>query len=181
MELKRAGSPTMKSFSPGPEHALDLRAALGTFPTGVTVITAATPVGGDHAQVGPVAMTANSFTSVSLDPPLILWCPARISARHDAFTNATHFSVHILSEEQRDLAQHFARCGDDFSTVEHQINSHGVPHLAGCVTRFDCTTERVMDGGDHSIILGRVQHAHVQTARPLGFCTGRFGSVSIAT
>lgn len=178
MDLKRAGSPTMKSFSPGPEHALELRAALGTFPTGVTVITAATWMEG---KVTPVAMTANSFTSVSLNPPLILWCPAQVSARHDAFVNAVHFSVHILSEDQRIVAQHFARCGDDFSAIPHHIGPQGVPQLDGCVTRLDCTTEQVMDGGDHSIILGRVRRAHVSDARPLAFCTGRFSDIKIDT
>ena len=78
------------------------------------------------------------------------------------------------------MAQHFARCGDEFSAIPHHVGPHGVPHLDGCVTRLDCTTERVMDGGDHSIILGRVLRAHVSDdsdARPLAFCKGRFADM----
>lgn len=162
----------MKSFNPGPEHALELRSALGRFPTGVTVVTTATKTDGEPQ---PIGMTVNSFTSVSLDPPLILWCPARVSARHDVFIREHHFAVHILSEAQRDLAQHFARNGDDFSAVEHVIDTHGVPLLDHCVARFECRTERVMEGGDHSIILGRVLRVQTDDAPSLCFGAGKFG------
>ena len=80
----------MNSFNPGPEHAIELRAALGRFATGVTVVTTGT-------QTGPIGMTVNSFTSVSLNPPLVLWCPALVSERHDAFARASHFAIHILT------------------------------------------------------------------------------------
>ncbi len=162
----------MKSFSPGPEHAAEFRAALGTFPTGVTIVTASQMKEG---RAVPVGMTVNSFTSVSLAPPLILWCPARVSARHDAFVSATHFAVHILSDAQGALAHQFAQAEDVFAGVEHRMDGHGVPLLDGCVARFDCTTERVMPGGDHSIILGRVQRVHQDQAPSLAFCAGRFG------
>lgn len=165
----------MKSFNPGPEHAVEFRSALGSFPTGVTIVTAPSQQDG---KLVPVGMTANSFTSVSLDPPLILWCPALVSARHDAFVAASHFAIHILSDGQHELAQHFARTGDLFKDVPHHIDDHGVPLLDGCVTRFDCTTERVMEGGDHSIVLGRVQRVNMAESASLAFCAGKFGTFS---
>ncbi|MDA5094548.1 flavin reductase family protein [Aliiroseovarius sp. KMU-50] len=168
----------MKSFNPGPEHAAELRAALGTFTTGVTIVTTSMKV---TNGARPIGMTVNSFTSVSLDPPLILWCPALVSARHDSFVAAEHFAIHILSDAQRDLAQHFARNGDDFTDIAHHIDDHGVPLLDGCVTRLDCRTERVMQGGDHSIILGRVLRAHQADANALAFCAGKFGRFSEGT
>ncbi len=125
-------------------------------------------------------MTVNSFTSVSLDPPLVLWCPALVSARHDIFVAATHFAIHILAEDQQDLAQHFARNGDDFSQISHHIDDHGVPLLDGCVARLDLATERVMEGGDHSIVLGRVLRANLDTATSLAFCGGKFGRFNAA-
>ncbi|UWP93603.1 flavin reductase family protein [Aliiroseovarius crassostreae] len=163
----------MKSFNPGPEHAAELRGVLGTFPTGVTVVTTSAPIAGKRQ---PVGMTVNSFTSVSLDPPLVLWCPALVSARHDVFVAAEHFAIHILAETQRELAQHFARNGDDFTRAPHQIDDHGVPHLEGCTARLDCVTERVMDGGDHSIILGRVLRASHDMSASLAFRAGKFGA-----
>lgn len=172
----------MKSFNPGPEHAVELRNVLGTFPTGVTVITASSK---QEGQQLPVGMTVNSFTSVSLDPPLVLWCPALVSARHDVFVAAEHFAIHILSDAQQDLAQHFARHGDDFSTVAHHMDSHGVPLLDGCVARLDCSTERVMEGGDHSIVLGRVLRANLDAelapGASLAFCGGKFGRFDTTT
>ena len=95
----------MTSFTPSPDHAGAFRAALGQFTTGVALVTTTT-------ARGPLAMTVNSFTSVSLDPPLILWCPAKVSARHDGFVAASHFTVHVLREDQVDLARHFARQGE---------------------------------------------------------------------
>lgn len=98
----------MHSFVPDPTRTTDLRRALGQFGTGVALMTAQT-------EVGPLGMTANSFSSVSLEPPLVLWSAARSSKRHDAFVKAKSFCIHVLSAEQRDVAQHFAAQGHDFS------------------------------------------------------------------
>ncbi|WP_371168858.1 flavin reductase family protein [Aliiroseovarius sp. 2305UL8-7] len=161
----------MNSFTPSPDHAGAFRSALGLFTTGVAIVTTAT-------DRGPLAMTVNSFTSVSLDPPLILWCPAKVSARHDGFLAAKNFAVHLLCDDQLEVARKFARQGEDFSGIDITIDSHGVPHINPCLTRFDCTTENTFDGGDHSIVLGRVQRVTMHEGSPLAFHGGHFGGFS---
>ncbi|CRL14033.1 flavin reductase family protein [Phaeobacter italicus] len=156
------------TFTPGPDSLRAYRDALGCFGTGVTVVTTVT-------DRGPLAITANSFTSVSMDPPLLLWCPARQSKRHDPFVQAGHFSIHVMAEEQLDLAMHFARNGEDFSIVADQRTDHGIPVLPGTVARFDCRHHACHDGGDHSILVG---HVEAVTARPgmgLIFKRGQYG------
>ncbi len=156
------------SFIPGPDTARDYRDALGCFGTGVTVVTTMTPT-------GPLGMTANSFTSVSLDPPLILWCPARASRRHDDFAAARRFAIHVMAGDQQDLALRFSRRGDDFGGLDWQSAENGPPQLAGCLARFDCTRAATHDGGDHSIILGRVTHVTHRAGRGLMFKRGQYG------
>lgn len=145
-----------------------LRDALGRYATGVTVVTAVT-------VTGPVGITANSFSSVSLDPPLVLWCPARRSARFAAFFEADRYSIHVLSAAQLDLCQHFARTGGDFSAVAHMIDATGFLHLPGCLARFDCLAHERFDGGDHAILVGRVMAAEIWPGDPLLFWGGRYG------
>ena len=156
------------SFIPGPETRAAYREALGCFGTGVTVVTTMT-------EAGPLAMTANSFASVSLDPPLVLWCPARGSLRHDAFVAARRFAIHVMAETQQALAAHFAATGGDFDRVEWQAGADGVPQLAGCLARFDCAAHAVHDGGDHSIIVGRVLQASHRPGQGLMFKRGQYG------
>ncbi|GHE94876.1 flavin oxidoreductase [Aliiroseovarius zhejiangensis] len=158
----------MTNFTPSPDHAAAFRAALGLFTTGVTIVTA-------KSARGPLAMTVNSFTSVSLDPPLILWCPAKVSARHDAFVTAEHFAIHLLCDDQVDIARRFAHQGEDFSGLSCREDFHGVPVIEPCLARFDCTTERIVDAGDHSIVLGHVHRVTAHEGRPLTFHAGRFG------
>lgn len=158
----------MKTLTPGPETALAFRTALGRYATGVTVVTAAGPDG----QVG---MTANSFTAVSLDPPLVMWCPARKSARFNALTGAHHFAIHVLSHDQLALAMHFARSGNDFGPFGSAPDAEGVPALAGVLARFDCAAHAVHDGGDHAIVVGRVLRASFRDGAPLLFWGGLYG------
>ena len=101
----------MTRFVPGPDTLHDFRAALGRFATGVTVVTCQT-------ELGPLGITANSFASVSLDPPLVLWSPAKSSSRYPAFLEAEHFAVHVLESGQRDLCRQFTKSGLDFSGLE---------------------------------------------------------------
>lgn len=157
-------------FSPSSENTRALRDAFGCFGTGVTVITAQTPT-------GPLAMTANSFSSISLDPALVLWSPAQSSKRHDAFVNAPQFCIHILSQHQLDLAQHFATNGTDFESIEWESGPAGAPTLSGCLAEFHCNTHAVHPAGDHSLVLGRVTHVrnHNRTENGLLFDKGRFG------
>ncbi|MFD2738933.1 flavin reductase family protein [Sulfitobacter aestuarii] len=161
----------MQSFVPDPDAADELRRAFGRFGTGVTVITVQSPQ-------GPLGMTANSFSSVSLDPPLVLWSPATRSKRHDAFATAAQFCVHVLRADQLDLANHFASDGLNFDRFAWTPGPNGAPTLTQCLASFHCDTYAVHPAGDHSLILGHVRHAAVQDgdAPGLMFDRGRYGT-----
>lgn len=162
---------TETRFMPGPETARAFRDALGCFATGITVVTTATPE-------GPLAIIANSFTSVSLDPALVLWCAAKRSLRHDAFAAADRYSIHVLAADQQPLVTRFARSGDDFSGLDWAPDDHGTPILAGCLARFDCVAEACHPGGDHSILVGRVTQAMHRPGQGLIYKRGQFGGFS---
>ncbi|MHA6262369.1 flavin reductase family protein [Arenibacterium sp. CAU 1754] len=155
-------------FSPGPGNERPYRDALGCFGTGVTVVTTLGPR-------GPVAMTANSFSSVSLDPALVLWCPGKKSQRHDVFVGAERYIIHIMAEDQQDLALHFARTGEAFETVDWAPTPDGLPVLAGCLARFECRRVAVHDAGDHSIVVGQVEQAAYRPGQGLMFKRGQYG------
>lgn len=159
----------MTSFAPTDGQAL--RNAFGRFGTGVTVITTQT------AQ-GPLGMTANSFSSVSLAPPLVLWSAALHSKRHDAFAQAGQYCIHILGAHQKGLANHFASQGHDFTGFDWVIGPDGAPQLAGCLAAFHCERFAVHPAGDHSIIVGQISHAAACPGQGAGllFDQGRFGT-----
>lgn len=159
---------TDQTFNPGPGTARAFRDALGCYGTGVTVVTC-------RAPEGPMGMTANSFASVSLDPPLVLWCPAKGSSRHAAFAAARHFVIHVMAEEQQDLALHFARSGTGFNAVDWSENAEGAPVLAGCLARFECRLATCYEGGDHTIVLGEVLRAAHRPGMGLMFKRGQYG------
>ncbi|TDE40861.1 flavin reductase family protein [Antarcticimicrobium sediminis] len=159
---------TETRFIPGPDTARAFRDALGCFATGVTVVTTAT-------ATGPMAITASSFTSVSLDPALVLWCAAKHSLRHDSFATARRYAIHVIGEKQQPLAAHFARTGNDFSAIDWVPDAEGVPILSGCLARFDCLAEACHPGGDHSILVGRVLHAMHRPGQGLIYKRGQFG------
>lgn len=149
-----------------------LRRAFGTFVTGVTVITTR------DADGTPRGMTANSFTSVSLDPPLLLVCVAKSAASYPAFTGARSFAVNILHEGQVDVSAAFAsKAADKFASVHHDQIHTGAPVLTDSLTWFDCSLFDTMDAGDHTILIGRVRAFGTSPAAPLGFCRGRYASV----
>lgn len=158
------------SFHPATEEARRFREALGRFATGVTVVTARGPDG------APMGMTVNSFTSVSLEPPLVLWCPARSSRRHDAFAAAPAFAVHVLGAEQMGLCLRFTGNGPGFDGLPMQDNDDGVPVLPAAAARFDCRAVACHPAGDHSIMLGEVLRVTVAgpADHPLVFAAGRF-------
>ena len=156
-----------RTIIPGPDTARAYREALACFGTGVTVVTTMTPQ-------GPLAMTANSFASVSLDPPLVLWCPARASLRHDAFIAARRYVIHVMAEDQQHVARHFAGTGQDFAGIAWR-RENGLPVLEGCLARFECRRHAVHPAGDHSIVLGEVQRASFQPGRGLMFKHGAYG------
>ncbi|WP_293575896.1 flavin reductase family protein [Phaeobacter sp.] len=156
-------------FRPGPDTARDYRDALGCFGTGVTVVTTRT-------DQGPLAFTANSFTSVSIDPPLLLWCPARASQRHDPFVQAKHFAIHVMGEDQLDMAIQFARNGADFSGITCGDTDDGVPTLPGVIARFDCQAYDNHLAGDHTIVVGQVMQVTTRPGPGLIFKRGQYGS-----
>lgn len=157
------------SLKPTGETERAYRDALGRFGTGVTLITAST-------EQGPIGMTANSFASVSLDPALVLWSVAKRSGRYEAFKNASHFAIHILAENQFDLAMTFAKNADAFEENEWEFNKGQIPLAKKALARFECETQVVHDGGDHSIMIGRVQRFSQRQGMPLLFTAGRFGT-----
>ncbi len=150
----------------------DLRSAFGLFATGVTVVSAVRPDG------EPVGVTANSFASVSLEPPLLLWCLAGGSSALPAFTPGAAFAVHILSHHQLDLARHFARRSHEkFELDGPWRNKAHPPLLSEALCRFDCRVHAVHGGGDHLIIVGEVLDiARAPGGTPLAFHASRFGS-----
>jgi flavin reductase (DIM6/NTAB) family NADH-FMN oxidoreductase RutF len=148
----------------------ELRDVFGTFATGVTVVTAVREDG------EPVGMTANSFTSVSLDPPLLLWCLSTRSPSISAFAPGSNFCVHVLAHGQRDLAMHFARGGrEKFDVDQHWRTQPRPPKVANVLARMDCTVHSVLPGGDHWIIIGQVTGLDRSPGHPLVFQAGRFG------
>ena len=150
----------------------DLRDALGCYATGVTVVTTMTPE-------GPLGMTANSFASVSLDPPLVLWSPARKSARFPAFEAASHFAVHVLAEDQKDLSTAFAKTGfEAFAGLHFERGLGDVPLLDGCAARFECVQSAGHDGGDHLILVGEVKVFQSSDRAPLLYHHGRYAELS---
>lgn len=159
----------MRVFAPAEGDARAFRAALGAFATGVTVITT-------RRLQGPMGITANSFASLSLDPPLVLWSPARASRRFEAFAGAGHFAIHVLAADQGTLAAHFSRQGEDFDLPGVTQTASGAPMLPGCLAVFDCRREALHEGGDHAIVVGRVLQVHHQPGgAPLVFSAGAYG------
>lgn len=148
----------------------ELRRALGSFPTGVTVMTTLRPDG------SPVGVTVNSFASVSLDPPLVLWSLVSHSPSLAAFHAASHFCVNVLAAAQEDLCLRFASpIPDKFAGVAWAPGQHGVPVLEECVANFECSTAFNNWGGDHVILVGRVERFEALDAVPLMFHRGRLG------
>ncbi len=157
------GEPELAEFS-----ERELRDAMGSFATGVTIVTTMT-------DRGPLGMTVNSFTSVSLDPPLVLWSPARKSARFPAFEAASHFAVHVLSKDQQELAGIFSKFGiEAFDDLDYTHGIGDVPLLNGCTARFECAHAAGYDGGDHLIVVGEVLRISACDKPSLLFYRGEF-------
>lgn len=148
----------------------DFRNALGTYATGVTIITAAAPDG------KPYGLTCNSFASVSLNPPLVLWSLVVYSSSLTIFQNASHFTVNVLGASQQALASKFAKSSDDkFTGVDWAPGLGKAPVLAESVANFQCRSVNRYYGGDHVIFLGAVEAYTYNPAEPLLFARGAFG------
>lgn len=150
----------------------EFRNALGQFPTGVTVVTTV------DAHGNKIGMTANSFSSVSLDPMLVLWSVAKTCKAFSVFTEARQFAIHILHTHQKHISAQFAsNCDDRFKDIEHHSGHGGVPILSDYSAVFQCDTECLYEGGDHIILLGRVVAFDNKKLPPLVFHAGRYADL----
>jgi len=152
----------------------EFRAALGCFATGVTVVTA------QAADGTPMGLTVNSVTSVSLDPPLVLFCLGRQSQWFERFRDAGHYVVNVLREDQVGLSIRFSQPQPDrWDGVAWEAWSTGGPVLRGTVASIECTTEAIHEGGDHLILVGRVVRlASDPAGRPLLYHAGRYAHLA---
>jgi len=145
-----------------------LREALGSFPTGVAVVTTL----GDEGA--PLGLTVNSFNSVSLDPALVLWSLALSSPSIEAFRKHGAFAINILRKDQGELCMRFARPADDkFKGVEWTSGYKGVPVLEGAVVTLECETYQIVEGGDHEVYMGTVKQIHKTDSAPLVYHRGQ--------
>jgi flavin reductase (DIM6/NTAB) family NADH-FMN oxidoreductase RutF len=153
----------------------ELRQSLGAFATGVVVVTCS---GSD----GPCGITANSFSSVSLEPPLVLWNIAKVSNSLQAYVDAEHFAINVLSVDQRALSTHFAQSDHTaFESIEFSETSKGVPILPRTLACFECRTHQVHDCGDHYIIVGEVERHRIDQGKPLLFFRGQYTAIANAS
>lgn len=149
------------------------RQCLGQFTTGVTVVTCA------DAKGQPCGITANSFSSVSLDPPLVLWNIAKSSNSLHAYLEASHFAIHVLTSTQETLSSHFAKSDHTlFDDIEYTASEYGAPLFAGCLARLECSTHQIHDCGDHYIIIGQVDRYNFDDEAPLLFFGGGYRSLA---
>jgi flavin reductase (DIM6/NTAB) family NADH-FMN oxidoreductase RutF len=153
----------------------ELRRAFGSFVTGVTIVTAI------DAHGHPVGLTANSFSSVSMDPPLVLWSQSLTAPSHAVFRHAERFAINILADDQAGLSDRFARGGTDkFSGVPMRQGLGGVPLIDGAAALLECTRFATYPGGDHAIFLGRVERFERHGRAPLVFAAGGYLSLRAA-
>ena len=147
----------------------EFRQALGSFATGVTIITTRAPDG------TPLGLTVNAFNSVSLNPPLVLWSLENKALSLPVFREAPHWAVHVLASDQEELSGRFARRGGSkFAGLTLEQGVGGIPLLTGCTARFQCRNAFQYEGGDHVIFVGEVQHFDRTDAAPLVFHGGRY-------
>jgi flavin reductase (DIM6/NTAB) family NADH-FMN oxidoreductase RutF len=159
----------MSAIDPGA-----LRKAFGSFPTGVTVVTTRDSDG------RPVGFTANSFASVSLDPPLLLVCPGRSMSSFSVFESCGRFAVNVLAEGQEDVSNTFAGYrGDRFARVNWFAHATGCPLIKETAAHFCCRTRRVVPAGDHVVLVGEIDSFGATGARGLGYASGHYFSLGL--
>ena len=151
-----------------------LRSAFGSFMTGVTVVTTRDAAGECFG------FTANSFTSVSMDPPLLLVCPGRFLSSFVKFESCTHFAVSVLAEGQETVSNIFASFkGDRFAQVPTTPDCHGIPVMEGAAATFSCKTHQIIDAGDHIVLMGQVAVFEQSDKRGLGYAGGKYFSLGL--
>lgn len=153
--------------------SLELRRTLGQFATGVAIVTVRT------ADGGWAGMTINSFAALSLEPPLITWAVALHSPNCALYETATHFAINVLASDQVELSRRFASAvPDKFAGLDCEPGLGGAPLLRGCIACFQCSTERCLPGGDHTLIVGRVEAIERSAGEPLLFWGGDYRYVA---
>ena len=148
---------------------LQFRRCLGHFATGVTIVSCR----GSDGQ--PTGITANSFSSVSLEPPLVLWNIAKVSRSFAEFIDAEYFGINVLHAGQEHLSAHFARSDDHlFADIPNELSGNGVPRLKDSLAWLECRTRAVHDSGDHYIVVGEVVDYSANSGEPLLFYKGQY-------
>ncbi len=157
------------------EEAVKLRNALGKFATGVAVVTTV------DEHDGLVGITVNSFSSVSLDPPLVLWSLVNRSTNLETFKSADFFAINILASDQQAISNQFARpVSDRFANVNFRSGHGGVPVLENTIASFECRNSHAVEGGDHTVFFGEVVDYSMADRDPLLFFSGKYGTASHA-
>ena len=152
---------------------LDFRQAVGAFTTGVTVVTTCDDSGTRYG------LTANSFASVSLEPPLVLFCVDHRAPSLTGLNRSRHFAINVLASDQEDIAKRFARRAEDkFAGLDWRVGIFGAPLLDRCIAHIECTFEHSLPSGDHAIVIGRVHRVKVFAGEPLVFHRSQFATVA---
>lgn len=159
-------------IDPASDEAMAYRRALGAFATGVCVVTA------DGPQ-GPLGLTINSFTSVSLEPRLVLWCLDERSERWPIFAEAERFAIHVLKAGDQARAARFARGAAGLQPNEYERRGAGAPGLADVLARFECRARQHIQLGDHMVIVGEVEAYEAVAGAPLTFWRGGYGAMEM--
>jgi flavin reductase (DIM6/NTAB) family NADH-FMN oxidoreductase RutF len=147
----------------------EFKAALGRFASGVTVVTTKDADGKLHG------LTVSAFSSVSMNPPLILVCILKTTGSYSSFEESTSFVVNILEESQQQLSNHFASHKEDkFSGQNYQLNKNGLPVLVDCLVNLECDLKHSYDGGDHTIFVGQINRARSKMGKPLVYSHGNY-------
>lgn len=161
------------AFVPDDSNTRLLRDAFGRFATGVTIVTTAT-------DDGVAAITASSFSSVSLTPPLVLWSPDKNSRRFKYFESADHYAIHVLSTDQDAMCWDVVKDAFALNNKGLSLNTEGVPVIENCLARFECSKKAVYEGGDHLIMLGHVNRAEMrEEGEPLTFFKGKMSRIAV--
>jgi flavin reductase (DIM6/NTAB) family NADH-FMN oxidoreductase RutF len=163
---------TPRQLRAGQLDSGDFRQAVGSFTTGVTVVTTCDDVGTRYG------LTANSFASVSLEPPLVLFCVDQRAPSLEGFHRSQHFAINVLASDQEEIARRFAQPAEDkFAGLAWRVGIFGAPLLDRCLAHIECSFEHLHPSGDHEIIIGRVHRVRFYAGEPLTFHRSRFGTV----
>ncbi len=153
---------------PSAENARAFRNASGAFATGVTVVTTT-------GSIGHVGITVNSFSSISMEPALVMFSVAKASKRHESFADEGPFVIHVMAQAQDDIATGFAKDALAFDAADYVENPEGIRVISDCLAAFECETFAVYDGGDHAIVVGRVLRFSQNDGDGLLFSQGKYG------